>query len=216
MNTTRNRKSAPAVESAESAAAPSPKRAAKPKASKAATTTPAAAKPRRAVEKTEAAAKPVRKKAPAAKDGAQPAAPAARPAADAAPIAVPKKSRAKKVSEPTIDVRVRDAVIARLDAMKAVDLRIIDVRGKTSVTDCIVIASGTSTRHVKSMGDEVVVTAKKHGMPPLGVEGEKDAEWMLVDLGDTVVHVMLPRTREFYGLERLWTLAEESRAASAV
>ncbi|MBK8066942.1 MAG: ribosome silencing factor [Rhodanobacteraceae bacterium] len=100
--------------------------------------------------------------------------------------------------------------------MKAVDLRIIDVRGKTSVTDCIVIASGTSTRHVKSMGDEVVVTAKKHGMPPLGVEGEKDAEWMLVDLGDTVVHVMLPRTREFYGLERLWTLAEESRAASAV
>jgi len=113
-------------------------------------------------------------------------------------------------------VRVRDAVVARLDAMKAVDLKVIDVRGKTSVTDCIVIASGTSTRHVKSMGDEVVVTAKKLGMPPLGVEGEKDAEWMLVDLGDTVVHVMLPRTREFYGLERLWTLAEESRAASAV
>jgi len=133
-----------------------------------------------------------------------------------APVAAPKKTRAKKAAEPTIDVRVRDAVVARLDAMKAVDLKVIDVRGKTSVTDCIVIASGTSTRHVKSMGDEVVVTAKKLGMPPLGVEGEKDAEWMLVDLGDTVVHVMLPRTREFYGLERLWTLAEESRAASAV
>ncbi len=142
-------------------------------------------------------------------------APAAAPVA-VAPAAAPKKTRAKKAAEPTIDVRVRDAVIARLDAMKAVDLKVIDVRGKTSVTDCIVIASGTSTRHVKSMGDEVVVTAKKFGMPPLGVEGEKDAEWMLVDLGDTVVHVMLPRTREFYGLERLWTLAEESRAASAV
>jgi ribosome-associated protein len=64
------------------------------------------------------------------------------------------------------------------------------------------------------MGDEVVVTAKKFGMPPIGIEGEKDAEWMLVDLGDTVVHLMLPRIREFYGLERLWTLAEESRAAA--
>lgn len=218
MNTTRNRKSAPAVESAESAAAPSPKRATSPKAAKAAASKPAAAKPRRAGVKAEAAAKPARKKAPAVKDSAGPARRALRsaPAAEAAPAVAPKKTRAKKAAEPTIDVRVRDAVIARLDAMKAVDLKVIDVRGKTSVTDCIVIASGTSTRHVKSMGDEVVVTAKKHGMPPLGVEGEKDAEWMLVDLGDTVVHVMLPRTREFYGLERLWTLAEESRAASAV
>ena len=113
-----------------------------------------------------------------------------------------------------IDAVVRDAVIARLDSMKAHDLKVIDVRGKTSITDCLVIVSGTSTRHVKSMGDEVVVTAKKLGLPPIGIEGEKDAEWMLVDLGDTVVHVMLPKMREFYGLERLWMLAEESRAAA--
>lgn len=126
-----------------------------------------------------------------------------------------RKSAKAKPSTPTVDVLVRDAVIARLDSMKANDLKVIDVRGKTSITDCLVIASGTSTRHVRSMGDEVIVTAKKFGLPPLGVEGEKDAEWMLVDLGDTVVHVMLPRAREFYGLERLWTLAEESRAASA-
>lgn len=125
------------------------------------------------------------------------------------------KAKAKaKASEPTIDMQVRDAVVARLDAMKANDLKVIDVRGKTSITDFLVIVSGTSTRHVKSMGDEVVVTAKKHGMPPMGIEGEKDAEWMLVDLGDTVVHLMLPRIREFYGLERLWTLAGESRAAA--
>lgn len=212
MNTTRKRKSAPAVESAAPATAPKAKRATKPKA-----TEPAAAAPRRTARKAETAPVPVRKKSVVVKDGTKPA----KRAAPAAPVAVapaaaPKKTRAKKPAEPTIDVRVRDAVIARLDAMKAVDLKVIDVRGKTSVTDCIVIASGTSTRHVKSMGDEVVVTAKKFGMPPLGVEGEKDAEWMLVDLGDTVVHVMLPRTREFYGLERLWTLAEESRAASAV
>lgn len=138
---------------------------------------------------------------------------------EAKPIAamptVRRSAKAKaKASEPTIDMQVRDAVVARLDAMKANDLKVIDVRGKTSITDFLVIVSGTSTRHVKSMGDEVVVTAKKHGMPPMGIEGEKDAEWMLVDLGDTVVHLMLPRIREFYGLERLWTLAGESRAAA--
>lgn len=132
------------------------------------------------------------------------------------PGKAPRKSSKAKPSTPTVDVQVRDAVIARLDAMKANDLKVIDVRGKTSITDCLVIASGTSTRHVRSMGDEVIVTAKKFGLPPIGVEGEKDAEWMLVDLGDTVVHVMLPRARDFYGLERLWTLAEESRAASAL
>lgn len=137
------------------------------------------------------------------------------PAAAAAPAPKPRARKPAKALTPTLDQIVRDAVVARLDAMKANDLKIIDVRGKTSVTDCLVIASGTSTRHVKSMGDEVVVTAKKHGMAPIGIEGEKDAEWILVDLGDTVVHVMLPKTREFYGLERLWSLAEESRAATA-
>lgn len=142
----------------------------------------------------------------------------AQPLLDAVPTPTPAKPRTRKAAkkvDPTIDVIVRDAVVARLDAMKANDLKVIDVRGKTSVTDCLVIASGTSTRHVKSMGDEVVVTAKKHGMAPIGIEGEKDAEWILVDLGDTVVHVMLPKTREFYGLERLWSLAEESRSAAA-
>ncbi len=130
------------------------------------------------------------------------------------PKPVVRRSVKRAPAEPTIDMQVRDAVVARLDAMKANDLKVIDVRGKTSITDYLVIVSGTSTRHVKSMGDEVVVTAKKFGMPPMGIEGEKDAEWMLVDLGDTVVHLMLPRIREFYGLERLWTLAGEARAAA--
>lgn len=124
------------------------------------------------------------------------------------------KSAPRKKAQADLDVRVRDAVVARLDAMKAVDLKLIDVRDKTSVTDFLVIASGTSTRHVKAMGDEVVVAAKNLGTPPIGIEGEKDAEWILVDLGDTVVHVMLPRTRDFYGLERLWSVAEEHRAAA--
>ena len=100
---------------------------------------------------------------------------------------------------------VRDAV-AELKAKDPVE---IDVRGKSSVTDFMVIASGTSSRHVKSIADEVVKFAKKLDVMPLGVEGEREAEWVLVDLGDVVAHIMLPRVREFYALERLWTVGDQ-------
>jgi len=100
-------------------------------------------------------------------------------------------------------------VHAAMEEIKARDVTEIDVRGKTSVTDYMVVASGTSTRHVKSIADEVVRFAKKTGVMPLGVEGEREAEWVLVDLGDVVVHVMLPRVREFYALERLWTVGDQ-------
>ena len=101
-----------------------------------------------------------------------------------------------------------------LDELKAKDVREIDVRGKTSIADFLVIASGTSTRHVKSIADEVVRYAKRAGMMPLGVEGQRDADWVLVDLGDIIVHVMLPRIREFYGLEKLWDLRPAQREPS--
>ena len=100
-------------------------------------------------------------------------------------------------------------VQAAVDNLKAKDVVEIDVRGKTSVCDYIVIASGTSTRHVKSIADEVVKQVKQLGVMPLGVEGEREAEWVLVDLGDIVLHVMLPRVREFYALERLWTVGDQ-------
>jgi len=93
--------------------------------------------------------------------------------------------------------------------LKANDVVEIDVRGKSSVTDYMVIASGTSTRHVKSIADEVMKFAKRLDVQPIGVEGEREAEWVLVDLGDVVVHVMLPRVREFYALERLWTVGDQ-------
>ena len=102
-----------------------------------------------------------------------------------------------------------ETVHAAIAELKAKDVVEIDVRGKSSVTDYMVIASGTSTRHVKSIADEVVRFAKKLDVMPLGVEGEREAEWVLVDLGDVVVHVMLPRVREFYALERLWTVGDQ-------
>lgn len=103
---------------------------------------------------------------------------------------------------------LRKSVIDALEELKAKDVREIDVRGKTSIADLLVIASGTSARHVKSIANEVTKFAKQAGVMPLGVEGELEGEWVLVDLGDVIVHVMLPRIREFYGLERLWTVGD--------
>ncbi len=88
--------------------------------------------------------------------------------------------------------------------MKAVDVRVLDVRGVSDVADFMVIASGTSDRHLRSIADRVVQMVKAAGQRPLGVEGEQQGEWVLVDLPDVMVHVMLPRTREFYQLEHLW------------
>jgi ribosome-associated protein len=105
--------------------------------------------------------------------------------------------------------RLLETVHAAVEELKARDVTEIDVRGKSSVTDFMVVASGTSTRHVKSIADEVVRFAKKLDVQPLGVEGESEAEWVLVDLGDVVVHVMLPRVREFSARERLWTAGDQ-------
>lgn len=109
---------------------------------------------------------------------------------------------------PPAEALLRQVHLAMED-LKAKDVIEIDVRGKTSVCDYMVIASGTSTRHVKSIADEAVRKVKDLGVMPLGVEGEREAEWVLVDLGDVVVHVMLPRVREYYALERLWTVGDE-------
>lgn len=109
---------------------------------------------------------------------------------------------------------ILEQVHAAVEELKAKDVVEIDVREKSSVCDYMVIASGTSTRHVKSIADEVVKFAKRLYVQPLGVEGEREAEWVLVDLGDVIVHVMLPRVREFYALERLWTVGDEPPQAA--
>lgn len=106
---------------------------------------------------------------------------------------------------------LKQLAVRALEDLKGVDIAEYDVRELTSVTDVMVIASGTSARHVRSLADAVVLASKKNGLQPLGVEGEKEGEWVLVDLGDIVVHVLQPRVREFYALEKLWSMTEQHR-----
>lgn len=101
---------------------------------------------------------------------------------------------------------MKEVVLKALDDMKAKDVVELDVRGKTSITDIMIIASGTSDRHVKAIAQSVAFKAKQAGEPPLGMEGIDDGEWALVDLNGVVVHVMQPKVRDFYHLERLWTM----------
>ncbi|MFZ5533471.1 MAG: ribosome silencing factor [Pseudomonadota bacterium] len=103
-------------------------------------------------------------------------------------------------------------VVDALEEIKAVDVVALDVRCLTSIADAIVIASGTSQRHVQSLADNVLRRAREADVRPLGVEGEQAGDWVLVDLGDVIVHVMRPEVRDFYNLEKLWSVP----AASAI
>lgn len=122
-----------------------------------------------------------------------------------------RRMAARKLSRPPARAALVRTVTDALDDMKAVNVKVLDVREVTDVSDCMVLASGNSDRHVRSIADRIVERAKAAGFRPIGVEGERDGEWVLVDLNDVLVHVMLPRVREFYALEELW----EAPAAKA-
>jgi ribosome-associated protein len=107
-------------------------------------------------------------------------------------------------------------VLAALDEMKAVNIKLLDVRGLTDIADAMIVASGNSDRHVRAIAERVVEKARASGRRPFGVEGQRDGEWVLVDLQDVLLHVMLPRVREFYGIEQLWEAAPAPRAPRTV
>ena len=110
---------------------------------------------------------------------------------------------------------LKQLVVDTLEDMKARDIAVMDVRGKTAVTDYMVVASGTSDRHVKAIAETVAFRSKEAGEAPLGTEGLAEGEWALVDLNGVVVHVMLPKVRDYYNLERLWSApAPVAKAAS--
>jgi ribosome-associated protein len=122
---------------------------------------------------------------------------------------------AAKVARSSALVALEKLALKALEDMKAVNIKVLDVRGLTDVADTMIVASGTSDRHVKAIAESVVVQAKAAGRRPMGTEGKQDGEWVLVDLQDVLVHVMLPRVREFYALEQLWEAPKVQRQGSA-
>ena len=109
--------------------------------------------------------------------------------------------------------QLSDLVVDALDDIKGLDIVKLDVRDMTTVTDFMVLASGTSSRHVQALVDNVAEKAREAGHKPIGIEGEEAGEWVLLDLQDTLVHVMLPKMREFYNLEKLWSLGPSADLA---
>jgi len=104
----------------------------------------------------------------------------------------------KKIDE------LRDFILEQLDEIKAQDVKVLDINEKSTIADYMVVCSGTSSRHVKSIAILLIKALKEANRPPIGVEGEDASEWILVDCGDVIVHVMQPTTRDYYQLEKLW------------
>jgi ribosome-associated protein len=135
--------------------------------------------------------------------------------APAKKVASPAASKTAATKRPASAKSPLVKVIEKaLEDMKAVNITVLDVRGLTDVADTMIIASGTSDRHVKSVAERVAYDAKQAGFRAMGVEGERDGEWALVDLNDVIVHVMLPRVREFYRLESLWDISAARRESA--
>ena len=162
----------------------------------------AARKPAAAKRKAGVSKAPVKKKAPAR---------AAKPAVVKSAAKAKAAARRPKPAAPANDLI--KVIGNALDDMKAVQVKVLDVRKLTDIADTLVIASGNSDRHVRSIADKVIEQAKKAGFRPMGVEGQRDGEWVLVDLQDAIVHIMLPRVRELYRLENLWDVSAARRDA---
>jgi len=112
--------------------------------------------------------------------------------------------------------KLAELIIETLEDNKATNILTLDVRELTSVADLMIIASGTSSRQVIAIAEKLIEKAKKNKVPPYGSEGKEYGEWVLVDLGDIIVHIMHPTTRAHYQLEKLWSLADDSDSAQQI
>ncbi len=111
--------------------------------------------------------------------------------------------------------QLSNLVVNAMEDRKAENIKVLDVRGMSDITDWLVIASAASNRQVVAIADKIVEDAKERGCRPLGMEGEDAGEWVLVDLGDVVAHVMQPAIRDFYQLEKLWSPMQEQYTMQA-
>jgi len=111
--------------------------------------------------------------------------------------------------------QLQELAVTALEDLKGQDIVALDVADRTTVTDCMIVVTGTSARHVKSLANELIEKSKEAGNRPLGIEGQTEGNWVLVDLGDVIAHIMTKDSREFYALEKLWgvTSSEDDQAA---
>jgi ribosome-associated protein len=124
-----------------------------------------------------------------------------------------KRSKAARTAaKPDAGNSLKAVILLALGDVKALEVKVLDVRGLTDIADYMMIASGTSDRHVRAVAQRVIEKAKEAGFRAHGLEGMKDGDWVLIDLNEVIVHVMLPRVREFYGLEKLWDLTAKRTA----
>lgn len=101
--------------------------------------------------------------------------------------------------------QLRDFVVDKIEDLKGRDIKVLDVQDQTDVAEYMIVCSGNSKTHVRSIANYVATEAKHHGIPPIGIEGHEHSEWVLVDLGDVIVHIMQESIRDFYELEKLWS-----------
>ncbi len=111
--------------------------------------------------------------------------------------------------------KIKLAVVEAIEDIKGFDISVMDVREMTSLASYMIVASASSSRQTKAIANNVLEKLKELGVNARGTEGEREGEWVLVDLGDIIVHIMLPTTRAYYNLEQLWGAAEDTRSASA-
>jgi len=123
-------------------------------------------------------------------------------------------SRSDAAAEQRVNAQMQ-LLQSQLDEDQAAAVTTIDVRGRSSIADYIVIASGRSSRHLRSMADHLVMRLKAAGTPPLGVEGEREGEWVLIDTGDIIMHLMLPKIRDFFNIESLWEIRPDAEQTAA-